>query len=154
MNKKNFLQLFIIVVLIFSFTISLFVKNSNVISKENEKNVDNHEPKTSEISILNYLDHKYLGFDSTTYDLWTFNFSSSNVNVNITVFAVNDEEYSKFLGGQPAYKYNLSKNKISDLGSFVPPYDDIWFVVLYNDDSDMESTLLTYTIDWISNYFW
>jgi len=79
-----------------------------------------------------------------------WSFSSSNINVGIIVYAMTYAEYSKFHNSQPFNPYYLSDGShIQDSGTFTITSSTDWYIVFLNADPDMQTTSLTYDVDFI-----
>ncbi|MEJ2248693.1 MAG: hypothetical protein P8Y70_03240 [Candidatus Lokiarchaeota archaeon] len=72
-------------------------------------------------------------------------FSGSNPDVGITVYAMSYEEYLKYRVGYFYSKTILSDGShIKDSGIFKPSRADTWVIIFLNQDSSQETTVLTY----------
>lgn len=79
--------------------------------------------------------------DSSDYLYWSF--SSRNVKVTITVLAMDDDNWENYRYSIGSWtSITLSQNKTADSGYFYPPYEKKWYIVMLNNDSSCETTLL------------
>lgn len=90
-----------------------------------------------------YYDFEYVGYRI----IWSF--ESSNSFVGITVLTMNHEEYDKYRSAESYIYYTLSDgNYVRDSGIFNVPYEDYWYIMFINRDSDEQQTYLTYEISY------
>ena len=116
------------------------------------------EEKTSNPELL-YLNYEsslpygsYLGVHKIADENYEirWEFSGSNNYVGIKVYAMTDLEFDKFQNLQTFYSYQLSDGSYYEAsGTFIPRSYDDWYVVFLNADSDMQTTYLTYDVDFI-----
>ena len=143
MAKQKFVFLLIIIIVLFSIPITKT-------SEERTSNPDilylNYE------SSLPYGSYVYFHkIADENYEI-KWEFSGSNNYVGIKVYAMTDLEFDKFQNFQTFYPYHLSDGSyIQDSGTFTPPSYDDWYVVFRNADSDMQTTYLTYNVDFIED---
>ena len=79
-------------------------------------------------------------------------FSGSNSYVGIILYAMTDLEFDKFQNLQTFYSYHLSDGSYyRDSGTFTPRSHDDWYIVFLNADSVMQTTYLTYDVDFIED---
>ena len=113
-------------------------------NKESGKEPEN--PSDSATTTLDYNHYIYLYSTAEYNNKIDWSFSGDNQYVGITVYAMEEDEYLEFKSGGSAALYTLSSGDyISDSGTFTVPYDDVWYIVFLNEDSDQESTYLTYS---------
>ena len=74
----------------------------------------------------------------------TWSFESSKSYIDITVYAMTDEEYAKItVGGYIFYTLSSGASDEDD-GTWTVPFSDTWYIVFINWDSNKETTTLTY----------
>lgn len=139
MTKKKFI--FLLTIILFSISIA----------KTSEEKTSN--PDTLYLSFessLSYGHYVYVHqIADENYEI-RWEFSGSNINIGINVYAMTDLEFSKFQNYQSCSVYKLSDGSYSrDSGTFNPRSNDSWYVVFLNADSDMQITYLTYNVDFI-----
>jgi hypothetical protein len=80
-------------------------------------------------------------------------FSGSNPYVGIFVFALNQENYEIFVIDEfSAYGYQLSNGDYyADYGTFSARSKGNWYIVMWNFDPTLESTLVTYEVTFPGN---
>ena len=141
MTKKKFI--FLLIIILFSISIAKT-------SEEKTSNPDilslNYE------SSLSYGRYVYAHrIANENYEI-RWEFSGTNINVGINVYAMTDLEFSKFQNLQSCYVYKLSDGSYyRDSGTFFPQSNDDWYIVFLNADSDMKITYLTYDVDFIED---
>lgn len=118
------------------------------------------QPISSDVVVLDYNEYYPLyTVDSIGSDYkieWSF--SSSNSLVGISVYMMNDYNYEEWRNGRPASKFILSDgSETVDSGKFYMPYTDVWYIVFYNNDPNMQSSTVTIFADeiymgWINVY--
>lgn len=114
--------------------------NENSLAINNQKN-----PKNASTSHLIYGDFRYDKFNASPFDNIIWAFSSSDVNVEITVMAMNSGNFSFFNNSQSYIYISLSPGSLpNDSGTFSPNYIDTWYIVYLNNDTIMQSTILDY----------
>lgn len=83
------------------------------------------------------------------YEIW-WTFSGNNPNVGIIVFAMTSLEFFKLQNSQSFNFSELSNGLESeDSGIFIPPSFADWYIIFYNADSHMQTTYLTFDVDFI-----
>lgn len=150
MAKKTFLILILILSTFISFSIfSLIPINSDNFYSQND-NI-----KLSSEASIGYGGYTYFYAEADEEDRFDWEFDGSNSYVGITVYAMTDAEFYKFQKFLTFYVYTLSDGSyIRDSGTFKPRSDDTWYVVFLNDDSDMQTTYLTYDVDLVRGNDW
>jgi len=102
--------------------------------------------------ILKYGEMYYSFFSSNILQTIKWSFHSVNGS-KITVLISDSINFEKFITNYTSYKvYMLSNNKtIKDEGFFNIPYDGYWYVVFFNQDPTIESTIVSIHTNVIQN---
>lgn len=150
MAKKTILILILVLITFIGFSIFSFIP----INSDNPDLQINDIKLKTEASI-GYGGYAYFYAEADEEDRIDWEFSGSNNYVGITVYAMTDAEFSKFQYLLTFYAYTLSNGSyIRDSGTFKPRSHDTWYVVFLNSDSDMQTTYLTYDVDFIRGKLW
>ncbi|MFW9866515.1 MAG: toll/interleukin-1 receptor domain-containing protein [Candidatus Thorarchaeota archaeon] len=113
----------------------------------------NHKPKSSFQGISNGgpWSNSTLSYNDSVavYGVWDWlfwEFNGSNPIVGITVRIMDPSNYIEFQNLNPYTYHELSNGtKTFDHGIYNPPYSS-WYIVFINWDSDMQTTVLNYTV--------
>jgi len=141
MAKKKFI--FLLIIILFSIPIT-------ITSEERTSNPDLlHLNYEASLPYGSYIYFHQIADEN--YEI-KWEFSGSNSYVGIKVYAMTDLEFDKFQNLQTFYSYQLSDGSyIRDSGTFTPRSHDDWYVVFLNADSDMQTTYLTYDVDFVQD---
>ncbi|MFX1314091.1 MAG: hypothetical protein ACFFHD_16005 [Promethearchaeota archaeon] len=143
-NKISRISLLISVLII----LGIFFISATTIGFEQNSNKKTSNPKLSYVATVDYNEYVsiYSSSPCGSGDEFYWEFSGSNHYVGITVMAMDSSEYYNFQYGYTYYYYSQSNgNYYGDSGSFYPTYTDTWYIVFVNWDSDVQSTVLTYS---------
>ena len=114
--------------------------------KNNKGGREPENPSPSATTTLDYNQYVSVYYTTEYNDQIDWSFSGDNQYVGIIVYAMEEEEYLEFQsGGSPALYTLSSGDYVSDSGTFTVAYDDVWYIVFLNEDSDQQSTYLTYS---------
>ncbi|MHA1775941.1 MAG: Loki-CTERM sorting domain-containing protein [Promethearchaeota archaeon] len=153
MKKLKMNAFLLCLLLLVSFSSVTGIKNAK--DKNQSAHIPSNKPLSQDLTVLNYGEWAgYYWDDAAGNDEISWSFSSSNSYVGITVMMMDSANYYNFDNGY-SYTYypQSSGNFISDSGTFTVPYSDTWYVIFVNWDSDMQSTMLTYSGSITYNYF-
>ncbi|MGV9172085.1 MAG: DUF7575 domain-containing protein [Promethearchaeia archaeon] len=117
-------------------------------------------PQSAMYEILDYNNYTATSNDAEYEIGWEY--SSSNANVSITVVAMDNSAYSSFdyyvndadydleqaLEYVSQYYSLCSGFPVENNGTWDVPQQDTWYILFLNQDSDKESTELTYQVSW------
>lgn len=152
MQKKGtiFLMFMMLILLIINITAfnSCNTSNKHTLSTENQ-----NKPISSSSGLLEYGQFCYDHIHTNSMDNISWSFSSSNPNVSIYVMAMDFDNFSLFNLTQSSFAKTLSPGNLkTDMGTFTPNYPDTWYIVYLNNDSDEQSTSLTYNTTLVSSF--
>ncbi|NHJ48491.1 MAG: hypothetical protein FK733_11965 [Asgard group archaeon] len=130
MTKKK--TIISICILVLTFTVSLY----SVLLYETQA--------ASYQTTLDYGDDYHISSnkkygDRSTLD-WSFEGSDNTTGIN--VFVLDENNYTLYMGSNPAYLFNLSNGaEYTDSGVWAIPYYDIWHIVFLNQVNESSTTL-------------
>ena len=110
---------------------------------------DNYYPKAT--TTLDYLEYdtRYTSGSDLYNESWYFNyqFNSQNTNVSITVYLMDNLNFLKWhFGNYTGLQIFLVAEGITGFGQYQIPYNDLWIVVFFNNDTSMQSTTLDFSV--------
>lgn len=122
------------------------------ISIESISSIQNqNRPFVASSNLLNYGQFCYDYIHTNSNENISWSFSSLNPNVSIPVIAMDFSNFSLFNSAQPNFDETLSPgNLTTDNGTFSPNYPDIWYIVYWNNDSDVQSTTIIHNASLLS----
>lgn len=103
---------------------------------------------------LDYLQGDWLSYNLTTDWRLKWKFNGSNTAIEIVVHLLNEENFTIWKTTGVFAGIPLSPGAYMDSGAIDIPYNDLWYIVFFNDDSDQQPTTLTIDIDTIVEASW
>ncbi len=144
--------------IIFVLLVTFFLANSNIILVNNIINTRETQleisPKSSYYYDIAYGEYTNVHGSSDNDDKIDWQFSSSKTNIGITAMAMTYSNYLIFQSSG-SFQYSLLSpgNYYAANGAFRPPSSDTWYIVFLNNDSDHQTTTLTYSAVIDTDYY-
>ena len=147
-NDKKILKIFLIGTVFFLILV-IFLSNISITSLNFQTDESNR------IINLSYNSERYAK-RIETQDIVYWSFEGSNPYIDIIMLILPKMKYLEFniytdhwsVVSQIEYfsEYFVSKGSVKDSGRFIPPDEDMWYILFANVDPNQEATSLSWTI--------